>query len=255
MASEPREIIRRLSVSERSVERWTKDARKHEREQQQARVWDLWLDRLSERDVAAKIGVSHPTVSAWVEKTGLIRNFTSRPHPGSTSTYGRFRPMGARAASSAACRHRPSRRCCGFSPSPATSWSTRLLARATTIQVENAIGRIARLLSWWASPTQARLPQSCDPSHDDLGPVAVYHRPAGMRLIGPAELVRLFPPAPPASLSEENAELRQELSRNVAEVSRNGLSPPPPPLGSGPRPKGRWRPKAAIGNQKRAFRF
>lgn len=30
-------------------------------------AWDAWLDCMSERQIAERIGVSHPTVSSWVE--------------------------------------------------------------------------------------------------------------------------------------------------------------------------------------------
>lgn len=61
------EIRTLLSVSEDSVERWTKDARKAEKDALQARAWDLWLDCWSERDVAAELGVTHPTISEWLD--------------------------------------------------------------------------------------------------------------------------------------------------------------------------------------------
>jgi DNA modification methylase len=59
------EIIALLSVSERAVQEWTKDARKAEKEEQQARAWDLWLDCLEQKIIAAEIGVSEGTISEW----------------------------------------------------------------------------------------------------------------------------------------------------------------------------------------------
>ncbi len=59
------EIAQLLAVSERTVQDWTKDARKAEKEEQQARAWDLWLDCLSYRAIADAIGVDDKTVAAW----------------------------------------------------------------------------------------------------------------------------------------------------------------------------------------------
>lgn len=61
------EIRTLLSISRDTVERWTKDARKAEKEALQARAWDLWLDCWSEREIAEQIGVTHPTISEWLD--------------------------------------------------------------------------------------------------------------------------------------------------------------------------------------------
>jgi DNA modification methylase len=61
-----REIAELLSVSERSVENWTKDARQQEKEALKAKVWDLWLDCLSERQIEDNTGVPRATFQAWV---------------------------------------------------------------------------------------------------------------------------------------------------------------------------------------------
>jgi DNA modification methylase len=61
------EIVALLSVSERSVRDWTKDARTAEREALQAQAWDLWLDCLNESQIAQDIGVSQPTVSRIIQ--------------------------------------------------------------------------------------------------------------------------------------------------------------------------------------------
>ena len=55
-----------LAVSERSVQGWTKDARKAEKEATQAKAYDRWLDCESERSIADDLGVDHKTVGAWV---------------------------------------------------------------------------------------------------------------------------------------------------------------------------------------------
>jgi hypothetical protein len=60
------EIAGLLAVSDRSVQDWTKDVRKAEKEQQQAKAWDLWLDCLSERATAERVGVSDTAVHEWL---------------------------------------------------------------------------------------------------------------------------------------------------------------------------------------------
>lgn len=61
------EIAGILAVSERSVRDWTNDARRFEKEQQQAAAWDLWLDCKSYREIAAELGgPDEDTVGRWV---------------------------------------------------------------------------------------------------------------------------------------------------------------------------------------------
>jgi DNA-binding transcriptional regulator YiaG len=62
------EIAQLLSVSTRSVESWTQDARTTEKAEQQARAWDLWLDCWEQKTIATEIGVSEATISEWFEK-------------------------------------------------------------------------------------------------------------------------------------------------------------------------------------------
>ena len=51
------EIKNLLSVSERSIQAWTKDERANEKTEQQAKVWDLWLDCVdSFTDIAVEMG-------------------------------------------------------------------------------------------------------------------------------------------------------------------------------------------------------
>lgn len=76
------EIGELLSVSERSVQAWTKDARKVERDDQKAKAWDLWLDCLSERAIADELGVTQPTVGEWVK--GKRKDAESFQPPGAT---------------------------------------------------------------------------------------------------------------------------------------------------------------------------
>lgn len=55
-----------LSVSRRSIETWTKDARQAEKDEQQAQALDLWLECHTQEQVAAALGVGQPTVNEWI---------------------------------------------------------------------------------------------------------------------------------------------------------------------------------------------
>jgi hypothetical protein len=78
-AERVKEIAGLLAVSDRSVQDWTKDARKAEKDAQQAKAWDLWLDCLGQDEIAAEIGVSQPTISGWLSETADSRKFIEPP--------------------------------------------------------------------------------------------------------------------------------------------------------------------------------
>lgn len=100
------EISELLSVSEKSVRDWTKEARADEKREQQERAWGLWLDCWSGREIAKEIGVTHPTIGGWMEDFGRNSVFfqppTSRQHfdiwqfqasDGATSYFGAMPPQ------------------------------------------------------------------------------------------------------------------------------------------------------------------
>jgi hypothetical protein len=60
------QIVALLSVSEKSVDRWTEEARSVEKKEKQAKTWDLWLDCNSLRDIERVIGVDHATLARWM---------------------------------------------------------------------------------------------------------------------------------------------------------------------------------------------
>lgn len=61
-----KDIAGLLAISERSVQSWTKDVRKAEKQQQQDKAWDLWLDCADQQAIASAIGVSQPTINEWL---------------------------------------------------------------------------------------------------------------------------------------------------------------------------------------------
>lgn len=63
-----KDIAELLSVTERSVQAWTKDERKAEKEVLQAKAWDLHLDCWSQRAIAECMDVSQPTIKDWLDR-------------------------------------------------------------------------------------------------------------------------------------------------------------------------------------------
>lgn len=59
------EIAGLLAVSERSVQAWTQDARRSEKQAQQEKAWDLWLNCWSYREIGAELDVDDTTVAEW----------------------------------------------------------------------------------------------------------------------------------------------------------------------------------------------
>lgn len=65
-AERVKDLAELFAVSERAVQEWTKDARKAERDEQQARAWDMWLDCHEQQAIADGIGIDQATVSRWL---------------------------------------------------------------------------------------------------------------------------------------------------------------------------------------------
>jgi DNA modification methylase len=68
-----------FSVGGSTVREWTKEARKAERERQQARAWDLWLDCWSTREIEAQLGVPKSTVDDWLSEKRNSADFGQPP--------------------------------------------------------------------------------------------------------------------------------------------------------------------------------
>jgi len=73
------EIMALLSVSDRFVELWTKDARREEKEALEAKIFDLWLDCLSEREIEEQVSVTQKTINNWLSKKRTDSLFTQPP--------------------------------------------------------------------------------------------------------------------------------------------------------------------------------
>lgn len=73
------EIAELLAVSERAVQGWTKDARQFEKQQQQDKAWDLWLDCLTENAVAAAVDHPRTTIQTWLDEKRTSADFVSPP--------------------------------------------------------------------------------------------------------------------------------------------------------------------------------
>lgn len=73
------DIAALLGVSYDAVERWTKDARQSEKELQQAKAWDLWLDCKSQDEIADAIGSDQATISRWINAKSADAEYASPP--------------------------------------------------------------------------------------------------------------------------------------------------------------------------------
>jgi DNA modification methylase len=73
------EIAKTLAVSDRAVQGWTKDARKFEKEQQQAQAWDAWLDCKTEHEIADGIGSPRTTIQSWLDEKRKSAEFVNAP--------------------------------------------------------------------------------------------------------------------------------------------------------------------------------
>lgn len=78
-ADRVKDIAELLAVSDRSVQAWTKDVRKAEKQQQQDKAWDLWLDCRALESIATEIGVTHPTIHDWTVEKRKSAEFYNAP--------------------------------------------------------------------------------------------------------------------------------------------------------------------------------
>jgi hypothetical protein len=73
------EIMALLAVSERSVQQWTAEARKSEKDEQKSKAWDLWLDCLTQDEIAEQVGVPRPTIASWIVENRKSADFNNAP--------------------------------------------------------------------------------------------------------------------------------------------------------------------------------
>jgi DNA modification methylase len=73
------ELCELLSIRPSSLETYLRDARRDEKQQQQARAWDMWLDCNSEREIGEAVGVVHETVGNWLAKKRNDPEFSQPP--------------------------------------------------------------------------------------------------------------------------------------------------------------------------------
>lgn len=90
-ADRVKDIAELLKVSERSVHGWTKDVRKAEKQQQQDKAWDLWLDCWGITDIAVEMGFTDHdvptekrdsqsnTVRTWIHEKRKSAEFVDAP--------------------------------------------------------------------------------------------------------------------------------------------------------------------------------
>lgn len=73
------EIAELLAVSERSVQAWTKDARKAERDTLKDKAWDLWLDCHTQAEIGAALDMPQQTVARWLLENAELRKWVEPP--------------------------------------------------------------------------------------------------------------------------------------------------------------------------------
>lgn len=81
-ADRVKDIAELLAVSDRSVQAWTKDVRKAEKQAQQDKAWDLWLDCSTLTEIAeATLGDAEKTstVDGWVSEKRKSADFGKHP--------------------------------------------------------------------------------------------------------------------------------------------------------------------------------
>ncbi|MHC1585720.1 MAG: hypothetical protein ACXQS7_05630 [Candidatus Syntropharchaeia archaeon] len=61
-----KELADLFSVSIRTIESWTRDLREKEKEEQEQRIFELWLSCWSQEEIAEELGVSQAEISRAV---------------------------------------------------------------------------------------------------------------------------------------------------------------------------------------------
>lgn len=74
-----KELAERLKVDETAVRRWTKDARAAQEAQRQADAYDLWLDCLTQVQIAAELDTPQKTISNWLSQNGQVPEMAKPP--------------------------------------------------------------------------------------------------------------------------------------------------------------------------------
>jgi hypothetical protein len=79
------ELAARLKVGETTVRLWTKNARTAQEQARRAKAWSLWLDCLTQEQIAAELDAAQQTVSKWLDtQNGNLAVLSNTP-PGSNS--------------------------------------------------------------------------------------------------------------------------------------------------------------------------
>lgn len=78
-AERVKDIAELLAVSDRAVQDWTKDVRKAEKQAQQEKAWDLWLDCAEQQAIAGQVGVHQTTIGEWLKDFRESADFLTPP--------------------------------------------------------------------------------------------------------------------------------------------------------------------------------
>jgi DNA modification methylase len=73
------EIADLLSISVETAKTYCRDARRDEKADQQAKAWELWLDCLDSKDIAAQLDIPDRTVREWIGEKRTSPDFATAP--------------------------------------------------------------------------------------------------------------------------------------------------------------------------------
>jgi DNA methylase len=73
------ELSELLSITEKTAQEYCRDARRDEKQAQQERAWDLWLDCLEPPEISVVIDVPRTTVIDWLTKIQSVGNSSEPP--------------------------------------------------------------------------------------------------------------------------------------------------------------------------------
>lgn len=73
------ELVDLLSVTPSTLETYLRDARRDEKQAQQDKVWDLWLDCASPAEIERQVGITDQTATNWISKRRIDPEFGEPP--------------------------------------------------------------------------------------------------------------------------------------------------------------------------------
>jgi len=73
------ELSELLSITEKTAQEYCRDARRDEKQAQQERAWDLWLDCRTQTSIADELDVPQPTINKWLSDFQSVGKWIEPP--------------------------------------------------------------------------------------------------------------------------------------------------------------------------------